>query len=88
MKEYFTQSAAFEKIETIDRELWRDAIRCGPCSATEGNGRGPPGTMMITNRGLRHLALRVADVARATEFYARVFGMKPWYGSPIPITPI
>ena len=31
---------------------------------------------MISNRGLRHLALRVADVDRATEFYCRVFGMK------------
>ncbi|MGH8338057.1 MAG: VOC family protein [Gammaproteobacteria bacterium] len=31
---------------------------------------------MITNRGLRHLALRVADVDRAREFYSRVFGMK------------
>ena len=31
---------------------------------------------MITTRGLRHLALRVADVDRATEFYCRVFGMK------------
>jgi len=31
---------------------------------------------MISNRGLRHLALRVSDVDRATEFYCRVFGMK------------
>ena len=31
---------------------------------------------MISNRGLRHLALRVAEVDRATEFYCRVFGMK------------
>ncbi|HVC44514.1 MAG TPA: VOC family protein [Candidatus Binataceae bacterium] len=31
---------------------------------------------MITNRGLRHLALKVADVARASDFYQRVFGMK------------
>ena len=31
---------------------------------------------MITNRGMRHLALRVNDVARAAEFYARVFGMR------------
>ena len=31
---------------------------------------------MIKNRGLRHLALRVGDVDRATEFYCRVFGMK------------
>ncbi len=30
---------------------------------------------MIKNRGLRHLALRVADVERAKEFYVRVFGM-------------
>jgi aryl-alcohol dehydrogenase-like predicted oxidoreductase/catechol 2,3-dioxygenase-like lactoylglutathione lyase family enzyme len=31
---------------------------------------------LISNRGLRHLALRVADVDRATEFYGRAFGMK------------
>ena len=31
---------------------------------------------MITHRGLRHLALRVSDVERASEFYRRVFGMK------------
>ena len=31
---------------------------------------------MINHRGLRHLALRVADVDRAREFYCRVFGMK------------
>jgi len=31
---------------------------------------------VIAHRGLRHLALRVADVARATEFYTRVFGMR------------
>jgi catechol 2,3-dioxygenase-like lactoylglutathione lyase family enzyme len=31
---------------------------------------------MISNRGLRHLALRVNDVARAAEFYTRVFGMR------------
>ena len=31
---------------------------------------------MITNRGMRHLALRVGDVARAAEFYSRVFGMR------------
>ncbi len=31
---------------------------------------------MIRHRGLRHLALTVADVARAREFYERVFGMK------------
>ena len=31
---------------------------------------------MIANRGMRHLALRVADVARAVDFYARVFGMR------------
>lgn len=30
---------------------------------------------MIKHRGLRHLALKVADVERAREFYARVFGM-------------
>jgi catechol 2,3-dioxygenase-like lactoylglutathione lyase family enzyme len=31
---------------------------------------------LIKNRGMRHLALKVADVERATEFYVRVFGMK------------
>ena len=31
---------------------------------------------MISNRGLRHLALRVADVERSKEFYSRVFGMR------------
>ena len=31
---------------------------------------------MIKNNGIRHLALRVADVERAVEFYSRVFGMK------------
>ncbi len=31
---------------------------------------------MIRHRGLRHLALNVSDVARAKEFYARVFGMR------------
>jgi catechol 2,3-dioxygenase-like lactoylglutathione lyase family enzyme len=31
---------------------------------------------MISNRGMRHLALRVNDVARAVEFYGRVFGMR------------
>lgn len=31
---------------------------------------------MISNRGMRHLALRVNDVARAAEFYARVLGMR------------
>jgi catechol 2,3-dioxygenase-like lactoylglutathione lyase family enzyme len=31
---------------------------------------------MIAHRGLRHLALRVADIDRAREFYARVFGMR------------
>ncbi len=31
---------------------------------------------MITHRGLRHLALRVANVDRAKEFYTRVFGMR------------
>ena len=31
---------------------------------------------MITNRGLRHLALRVSDVERAAKFYSRVFGMR------------
>jgi catechol 2,3-dioxygenase-like lactoylglutathione lyase family enzyme len=31
---------------------------------------------LIAHRGLRHLALRVSDVDRAREFYARVFGMR------------
>jgi catechol 2,3-dioxygenase-like lactoylglutathione lyase family enzyme len=31
---------------------------------------------VIRHRGLRHLALTVADVARAREFYERVFAMK------------
>src|SRR5690242_11798700 len=31
---------------------------------------------MINHRGLRHLALKVADVERSKEFYSRVFGMK------------
>jgi catechol 2,3-dioxygenase-like lactoylglutathione lyase family enzyme len=31
---------------------------------------------MIKTRGLRHLALRVADVACATRFYQQVFGMR------------
>jgi catechol 2,3-dioxygenase-like lactoylglutathione lyase family enzyme len=31
---------------------------------------------MINNRGLRHVALRVMNVERAKEFYARVFGMR------------
>jgi catechol 2,3-dioxygenase-like lactoylglutathione lyase family enzyme len=31
---------------------------------------------MIKHRGLRHLALKVSDVERATRFYARVFGMR------------
>jgi catechol 2,3-dioxygenase-like lactoylglutathione lyase family enzyme len=31
---------------------------------------------MITNRGLRHVALRVANVERAKDFYIRTFGMK------------
>ncbi len=31
---------------------------------------------MIKNRGLRHLALKVSDVERAAEYYARVFGMR------------
>ena len=30
---------------------------------------------MIKHRGLRHLALNVKDVAHATDFYQRVFGM-------------
>ncbi len=30
---------------------------------------------MIKHRGLRHLALKVADVERAKDFYARVFAM-------------
>jgi catechol 2,3-dioxygenase-like lactoylglutathione lyase family enzyme len=31
---------------------------------------------VIAHRGLRHVALRVADVERAKEFYTRVFGMR------------
>jgi catechol 2,3-dioxygenase-like lactoylglutathione lyase family enzyme len=31
---------------------------------------------VIAHRGLRHLALRVADVAHARDFYTRVFGMR------------
>jgi catechol 2,3-dioxygenase-like lactoylglutathione lyase family enzyme len=31
---------------------------------------------VINHRGLRHLALKVSDVERATQFYARVFGMR------------
>jgi catechol 2,3-dioxygenase-like lactoylglutathione lyase family enzyme len=31
---------------------------------------------MIKHRGLRHLALNVKDVARAADFYCRVFGMR------------
>jgi len=31
---------------------------------------------MISHNGLRHLALRVADVERAKEFYLHVFGMQ------------
>jgi catechol 2,3-dioxygenase-like lactoylglutathione lyase family enzyme len=31
---------------------------------------------VIPNRGLRHLALRVSDVARAVDFYKRAFGMR------------
>ena len=38
---------------------------------------------MISNRGLRHLALRVADVERAKEFYSQVFGMRvAWQPDP------
>src|SRR5579884_783792 len=31
---------------------------------------------MIKHQGLRHLALNVRDVARAVDFYQRVFGMR------------
>jgi len=31
---------------------------------------------LIKNQGLRHLALKVADVPRSVDFYRRVFGMK------------
>ena len=38
---------------------------------------------MIKNRGMRHLALKVSDVERARDFYARVFGMKTvWQPDP------
>jgi catechol-2,3-dioxygenase len=31
---------------------------------------------VIKHRGLRHLALKVSEVERAAQFYARVFGMR------------
>jgi catechol 2,3-dioxygenase-like lactoylglutathione lyase family enzyme len=31
---------------------------------------------LIKNQGLRHLALKVADVKRSVDFYRRAFGMK------------
>jgi catechol 2,3-dioxygenase-like lactoylglutathione lyase family enzyme len=31
---------------------------------------------LIKNNGLRHLALKVADVKRSVDFYQRAFGMK------------
>jgi catechol 2,3-dioxygenase-like lactoylglutathione lyase family enzyme len=31
---------------------------------------------LIKNNGLRHLALKVADVKRSVDFYRRAFGMK------------
>jgi catechol 2,3-dioxygenase-like lactoylglutathione lyase family enzyme len=38
---------------------------------------------VIVNRGLRHLALKVGDVARAADFYTRVFGMRQvWQPDP------
>src|ERR1700737_128865 len=38
---------------------------------------------MIAHRGLRHLAIRVTDVERAKEFYARAFGMRvAWQPDP------
>lgn len=38
---------------------------------------------MIKHRGLRHLALKVSDVERATQFYSRVFGMRlTWQPDP------
>jgi catechol 2,3-dioxygenase-like lactoylglutathione lyase family enzyme len=38
---------------------------------------------VIAHRGLRHLALRVADVERAKDFYTRVFGMRlVWQPAP------
>jgi catechol 2,3-dioxygenase-like lactoylglutathione lyase family enzyme len=40
-------------------------------------------TVLIAHRGLRHLALRVADVERAREFYVRFFGMRvTWQPDP------
>ena len=32
---------------------------------------------MLTTNGLHHLALRVTDLQRSTEFYTRIFGMQP-----------
>jgi catechol 2,3-dioxygenase-like lactoylglutathione lyase family enzyme len=32
--------------------------------------------LMIKHRGLRHLALNVTDVSRASDFYQRIFGMR------------
>jgi catechol 2,3-dioxygenase-like lactoylglutathione lyase family enzyme len=38
---------------------------------------------VIKHRGLRHLALKVSDVGRSTEFYSRVFGMRTvWQPDP------
>jgi catechol 2,3-dioxygenase-like lactoylglutathione lyase family enzyme len=38
---------------------------------------------IIHHRGLRHLALCVTDVQRATEFYTRLFGMRvAWQPDP------
>ncbi len=34
------------------------------------------GTMAPRLQGLRHLALRVRDIGKAKDFYAKVFGMK------------
>jgi catechol 2,3-dioxygenase-like lactoylglutathione lyase family enzyme len=43
----------------------------------ENPERTPASGLPIAHRGLRHLALRVRDVAAARKFYSDVFGMRP-----------
>jgi len=43
----------------------------------ENSERMPASGLPIAHRGLRHLALRVRDVAAARKFYGDVFGMRP-----------